>query len=123
MKLSRTMDTADKSSHMSAGPYQLVAGVLAKTEDGQSRVQAVALFICLPLPSQSRLRFASFTLSIHQPSPPPPPSRASILISWLKHMDDMDTVGRYGTVALVRKLTFESVTSYPVDDERTTFGR
>ncbi|KAG8859708.1 hypothetical protein FRB96_004282 [Tulasnella sp. 330] len=38
-------------------------------------------------------------------------------------MDDMDTVGRYGTVALVRKLTFESVTSYPVDDERTTFGR
>ncbi|KAG9008206.1 hypothetical protein FRB93_006774 [Tulasnella sp. JGI-2019a] len=38
-------------------------------------------------------------------------------------MDDMDTVGRYGTVSLVRKLTFESVTSYPVDDERTTFGR
>ncbi|KAG9005903.1 hypothetical protein FRB90_010145 [Tulasnella sp. 427] len=38
-------------------------------------------------------------------------------------MDDLDTVGKYGTISLIRKNTLEPITSYPVDDERTTFGR
>jgi hypothetical protein len=38
-------------------------------------------------------------------------------------MDDMNVVGRFGTISLVRRNTLETVTSYPVDDERTTFGR
>lgn len=38
-------------------------------------------------------------------------------------MDDMDVVGRFGTISLIRRNTYETVTSYPVDDERTTFGR
>ncbi|KAG9047155.1 hypothetical protein FS837_002938 [Tulasnella sp. UAMH 9824] len=38
-------------------------------------------------------------------------------------MDDLDTVGKYGTISLIRKNTLEAITSYPVDDERTTFGR
>lgn len=38
-------------------------------------------------------------------------------------MDDLDTVGKFGTISLIRKNTLEPITSYPVDDERTTFGR